>query len=143
MPPLCGLEAEGDARYEDIEVERVSFLIPFSRPLNISIMQCYLSFLQYDQQLQTTIKQAQKIMVWPVRLNVNLKGKTLEELRSMRKNIHMSIGLNTLLEIKRYVAAKLKSQDVTDKISSGSIYDNEEEVQALQQVGVALSAQHV
>jgi len=109
LPPLCGLEAEGNARYEEIEVER------------------------FDDKTQSMVKLSQKIMVWPVRLNVNLKGKTLEELQSMRKNIHMSISSNTLQEIKRYVASELLSPAVRLKIENGSkTYDSLEEVEALQ-----------
>jgi len=73
LPPLCSLEANGDPRYEDVEQ----------------------TVMEGTQEVKRTLK----VMVWPVRVNVNLKGKTLDEHKAMRKILHTQMANNALSEV--------------------------------------------
>ena len=41
-----------------------------------------------------------KVLVIPARINANLKAKTIEEIQSQRRNLHMSLVENVVREVK-------------------------------------------
>eukprot|EP00961_Rhodomonas_salina_P261708 3537024-Rhodomonas_salina.1 len=82
MPPLCSLEAVGDPRIEDVQALRHAAAAPEPR----------------------------KVMVWPIRINVNLKGKTIDEHRAQRKALHSQMADNALAEAAAVLAPALAAQ---------------------------------
>lgn len=82
LPPLCSLEATGDAQYEDLEVA--------------------------DKDGGIRVR---KVMVWPVQITVNLKGKTIDQHRANRKRLHAQMADNALGE----VAALVMREDAADE----------------------------
>eukprot|EP00961_Rhodomonas_salina_P017241 232136-Rhodomonas_salina.1 len=84
LPPLCSLEATGSARYEQVAVAASPGAQPSRRT----------------------------VMVWPVRVNVNLKGKTVEEHQATRKTLLAQMAENA----EREVAAELARGSASQKV---------------------------
>lgn len=74
LPPLSSLEATGAARFKNV--------------------------LWRDAAGETSLR---KVMVWPVRVNVNLQGKTVEQHQGNRKRLHAQMADNALAELTAFI----------------------------------------
>mmetsp|Transcript_16318 Transcript_16318/g.32639 ORF Transcript_16318/g.32639 Transcript_16318/m.32639 type:complete len:1094 (+) Transcript_16318:115-3396(+) len=73
------------------------------------------------------------VMVTPISLNVNLKGRTIEEHKAMRKTLHMQTAENAVQEISIWLRERMASDAVRDRIAHGhSQFDNKKHVKDME-----------
>ena len=94
MPPLSNLEVVGDAR-RHVHTRR-------AHAYGYIYMHIYIHEVVGDARMEETDKGV--IMVVPLRINVNLKSLTMDELQGRRKLLHISMMHNLLAEAHRDLA---------------------------------------
>jgi len=126
LPPLCMLQVNGAARYERTGVKNDS---------------------EGEEQPW--------VLVWPLKLNLNLQCLTLDQLRERRKTLHLSMTRNLIAEVERDLQMHLQSEaeeseakgesEETQKQESaeGQTQESEDEVRAKEEAIVKDEARKV